>query len=103
MSDNTQVLVNFSVWLVIIFHFLVVPSFEVWIMKLRKKPKNLLRENDAGLRLFECNRFQRLLFGRRYAVIVPNKVRPYLCTDFRWAAECCFDELEADLDAGRRL
>lgn len=90
-------------WLLVVSSFLVFRSIEVVIMLTRKKPKNLLRENDAGLRLFECNWLQRVLFGRRYAVVVPNKLRPYLTTDFLWAAVCCYRELENDLAAGRRL
>lgn len=103
MSDQTQIIIGFSIWIVFLLALPIMSLIGVWIMKVQKKPKNLLRENDAGLRLYECNRFQRFLFGRRYAVLVPNKVRPYLTTDFRWAAEYCFAELENDLAAGRRL
>lgn len=103
MSDQTQVLIGLSILFGIPLVFIFISYIGACIMRVQKKPKNLLRENDAGLRLYECNRFQRFLFGRRYAVLVPNKVLPYLTTDYRWAAECCFDELEDDLAAGRRL
>lgn len=103
MSDQTQIIVGVSLWIALLLALPIMIYIGAWIMKVQKKPKNLLRENDAGLRLYECNRFQRFLFGRRYAVLVPNKVRPYLTTDFRWIADSAYDELERDLAAGRRL
>jgi len=64
---------------------------------------NILQYDMRGLCLIQCNRIQKFLFRHDYIVIAPKKFFPYLATDSKRVALWCFEDLQKDLDEGRRI